>query len=389
LEPVGEGRRHDIEPIGESRDPPDGHARLRERSGEFACVGVPGFPDGQLRADAQELGGQEATLGRRLVHVIQRNGPATRRCPQRVGALPGRCYHPEAHPAARACPEPKRRTILDDPNASSPSPLGGPPPGLRAQIGATFDAGKGLAYAHIELAKAEAAAIAGEVAHVAALVGLAIAAVIFAVLLVSIGLSLFLGEWLLGSMGWGILHGLLFAAALATACVSGALGTSMRPIGTAFAAGIAFAVLFGLLFGFAAFNRVYAAIGDQVATGIEPGVRPLVVGAVIFGVVGLVLGIVLALRVEGAGARLGAVIGLTVLGALIGAWSAITFGPQVSAGIGITIGYVTSIAIMAIGARRRAVDIEELTARFYPTQTIETSKETLEWLQRRMPPGIG
>ena len=27
--------------------------------------------------------------------------------------------------------------------------------------------------------------------------------------------------------------------------------------------------------------------------------------------------------------------------------------------------------------------------RFTPTQTIDTSKETLEWLQKRMPPGIG
>ena len=35
------------------------------------------------------------------------------------------------------------------------------------------------------------------------------------------------------------------------------------------------------------------------------------------------------------------------------------------------------------------VDTEGLKERFYPTQTIETSKETLEWLQKRMPPGIG
>ena len=32
---------------------------------------------------------------------------------------------------------------------------------------------------------------------------------------------------------------------------------------------------------------------------------------------------------------------------------------------------------------------EALKARFYPAQTIDTSKETLEWLQKRMPPGIG
>ena len=37
----------------------------------------------------------------------------------------------------------------------------------------------------------------------------------------------------------------------------------------------------------------------------------------------------------------------------------------------------------------RQVDIEALKNRFYPVQTIDTSKETLEWLQKRMPPGIG
>jgi len=44
---------------------------------------------------------------------------------------------------------------------------------------------------------------------------------------------------------------------------------------------------------------------------------------------------------------------------------------------------------MVVAATRRGVDVEDLKARFYPAQTIETSKETLEWLQTRMPPGIG
>jgi len=44
---------------------------------------------------------------------------------------------------------------------------------------------------------------------------------------------------------------------------------------------------------------------------------------------------------------------------------------------------------MATLAYRHGVDTEQLKDRFYPSQTIETSKETLEWLQTRMPPGIG
>jgi hypothetical protein len=44
---------------------------------------------------------------------------------------------------------------------------------------------------------------------------------------------------------------------------------------------------------------------------------------------------------------------------------------------------------MAADMARSGVDVEALKARFMPTQTIETSKETLAWLQSKMPPGIG
>jgi hypothetical protein len=80
---------------------------------------------------------------------------------------------------------------------------------------------------------------------------------------------------------------------------------------------------------------------------------------------------------------------VAILGALAGAFSAITFGPQVGAGVGITIGYLTWIVLMAVDVARRGVDVEEMKDRFYPTQSIDTGKETLEWLKTRMPPGIG
>ena len=84
-----------------------------------------------------------------------------------------------------------------------------------------------------------------------------------------------------------------------------------------------------------------------------------------------------------------AIAGLTVLGVALGAFTAITFSPQVGAGIGITVGYLTWMALMGIDVARTGIDVEALKARFMPSQTIETSKETLEWLQKRMPPGIG
>ena len=44
---------------------------------------------------------------------------------------------------------------------------------------------------------------------------------------------------------------------------------------------------------------------------------------------------------------------------------------------------------MAVDVSRTGIDVEALKSRFTPNQSIETGKETLEWLQKRMPPGIG
>ena len=64
-------------------------------------------------------------------------------------------------------------------------------------------------------------------------------------------------------------------------------------------------------------------------------------------------------------------------------------GPQVGAAIGVAVGYVAWMALMGPYAARTGIDAEALKNRFTPVQTIETSKETLEWLQKRMPPGTG
>ena len=87
-----------------------------------------------------------------------------------------------------------------------------------------------LVLAHIDLAKAEAGAIAGQVGRLIALGALAFMLVVFAVFLLVIGVSLFFGEWLLGSMGWGVLHGVLLFVSVAMAAVLLALGISARRI---------------------------------------------------------------------------------------------------------------------------------------------------------------
>jgi hypothetical protein len=242
-----------------------------------------------------------------------------------------------------------------------------------------------LVVAHIDLAKAEAHTIGDEIKKVAALAGIAFAVVVFAVILAVVGSALFLGEWLLGSMGWGVLHGLLLLTAIAVACGLAAVGVSGGRIGRAFVLGLIVAVVVGIGLALALPNRAYAALGDSALPGIEPGVRPLVVGLLVVGALGLLLGVIGALR----GGGVGAVVGGVVVGLLLGALSAVNVGPQVGVGIGIALGYVVWIAVMAVDVAGSGVDVEAVKARFYPKQTIETSKETLAWLQSKMPPGTG
>ena len=138
-----------------------------------------------------------------------------------------------------------------------------------------------LVVAHIDLAKAEAAAIAGQVGRVIALGALAFILVVFAVFLLVIGVSLGLGEWVFGSMGWGVIHGVLLFLSVAMAAVLLAIGIAGARIVRWLALAIVIGILVGVLLGLNLPNQLYTYIGDQLGVAVEPGVRPLVVGVLL------------------------------------------------------------------------------------------------------------
>lgn len=233
------------------------------------------------------------------------------------------------------------------------------------------------------------AAIAGEIGRLLGLVAVAIAILLLAALLVVIGTSLFLGEWLLGSIGWGVLEGFLLLVAIAISALLLAVGVEGGRLARSLVVGLIVAVVVGVALGLAWPNLAYAAAGEAARLNVAEGDQPLVVGLLLGALVGVLIGFAAALRIGSGGGRVGAIVGLAIAGALAGAFSAITFGPQVGAGVGITVGYLTWIALMLADVARQGVDFEGMKDRFYPTQSIDTGKETLEWLQKRMPPGIG
>ena len=190
----------------------------------------------------------------------------------------------------------------------------GNPPGLREQAGSTVNAAKRLLRAHVNLAKAEAGEIAGEVGRMVAL-GAAALALLFTVgILVLVGLPLFLADWLLGSMGWGVLLGAFLLLDLAVTVLLVALGVGR---------------------------------GRQLSAWL----------------IGAILGI--------------------ALGAVLWTWTGL---PQtVDVAFGLWLWLVAWPIAAGILVARSGIDGEALKQRFIPDQTIEMTKETIEWAKARMP----
>jgi hypothetical protein len=283
------------------------------------------------------------------------------------------------------------------PEPAAPDPAASQAPiGVRAQLGATRDAFRRLFDAHLDLAKAEMSQIGGAVAQMAGLVGCAIALILFAGFMLVLGTALFLGEWLFGSLGWGVLHAVLFFTALAITAVLVGLAFSAVRLFAWFLLSFALGIVVALVLGFDVFNQIYAAIGNALLPGVSEADRPLVTGVLLLGVIGLLLGLVGYFAMAGTSGfreRPGQAVFTLLLallvgflyGAFIGALTAITYAWRPAFGLGLAVGYALWIVFLAIDLARTGIDQEALKERFYPSRTIDTTKETLEWLQKRMP----
>ncbi len=269
--------------------------------------------------------------------------------------------------------------------AGSPPDRSSRPPGLREQLRATFGAAVAFVQAHVALAKAEFDEIKGEIGRAAALGGVAVASLILLALLLSIGGMLFAGEWIFGSIGWGVLLGAELLVAVAVTAVLVAL--RVRGLGIDVVIALVMGVVAGIVLGLDLFNAAFAAIGDGIGLEVDPAVRPLVVGLVVVAILGALVGLVVGARSGGGrGAVLGLLAGL-IAGAAFGAFLSITFGPRVGAALGVATFLLAWTVLEVMRVQRQGIDLEELKSRFYPDTTIDTTKESIEWAKARVARG--
>jgi hypothetical protein len=259
----------------------------------------------------------------------------------------------------------------------------GDQPGVGDALRRVRDGGRKLADAHIELLKAELAVAGRELGIVIAMAVAIVALAVVAGLLLVIGTCLFLGEWLFGSMAWGIVHGVLFFVALIVPLALDLAGGRRDAFVRGLAAGVVTTLLLWALFASNVLRDTAVNVGRSLETSlaIEPAFLPtlvgLVAGMVVLGVGGLILGW-----------RRGGVAGLLVLGLVIGAvigaiLGSVTFDTKGALAVALVVGLITWIGVTVLVAVRTGFDPEGRYEAMVPRETMAMAQETKEFLERQ------
>jgi len=253
-------------------------------------------------------------------------------------------------------------------------------PGLGAQFGRTRAGFVGLFQAHLDLLKAELAEIVGQIKVMAAAAGCALVIALMTGTLLYVGGFLFLGEWVFGSIGWGLVHGLLMGVALIVILVMAIIGARGRAAVASLFLTVLAVIGVALLGGSNVASDAAASFARQLSSPFDsPGLVALLAGALI----GAIVFALMFIRIGGrsgfvAGLFLGALIGLPV-GWLIGGapW---TWPPAV--GFAITLGLILW-PILEVVLAWPGLDPAARFAKLYPQQSIDAANETKAWLEEQ------
>ena len=250
-----------------------------------------------------------------------------------------------------------------------------PAPGLGEQFGRTRTAFLGLIASHIDLARAEFAEIGGEIKRAAALGGVALVLLFLAGMLIVVGLLLFLGEAIFGSIGWGVLDGAELLLGGAALLIFAVIDLSWSRAFSAFlvALGVGLVVTGVLAVDWTWVSHHYSGMPPAIVLAV-------VAGAVFVGLVGLVLG-----SAFGRGATAAGLFAGLVCGVLIGLLASAGPGLRVASALGVAALLLFWPIVAAVFVFRHGIDTAKLRERFVPTQTIETTKETIEWVREQLP----
>jgi len=254
------------------------------------------------------------------------------------------------------------------------------PTSLMGQFGQTRAAMGRLWRAHIALLRAEFDEIVGQVKLIATQAGVALAIALMTGTLLYVGGFLFMGEWLFGSIGWGLAHGVLLGLTLIVLLVMGILGARASSAAWSFLLALLLIICLALLCGSNAGYNAASGTAERLASPFNsPGVVALLGGAV----VGAIVFALMLARIGGRGGFIGGLFLGAILGMPIGwlvAGAPWTWPPAV--GFAITIGLIGWL-ILDLVLAVPSLDVGERFKKLYPQQSIDAANETKAWLEEQ------
>lgn len=258
-------------------------------------------------------------------------------------------------------------------------------PGVGEAIGGVRAAAMRMLDAHITLLRAELEITGKELGIIAALAGGALVIALLVLGLLYVGGFLFIGEWLFGSMGWGIIHGTLLGVAFIGFVGINLAGGDVRAYGAGAAIGLAVTIVLAALL----LSNVGNEGGEAVSRWFREELVPdsdlpfgsewvtslagLAIGAVIGGVIALIV----SWR-----AQFGHPFGLLMTGLAAGGFVGTLYvstrydAADGVLGMSIMIGLLTWIVAGILLAARRGFDPEARYANLVPRESITAFEST-------------
>jgi hypothetical protein len=131
-------------------------------------------------------------------------------------------------------------------------------------------------------------------------------------------------------------------------------------------------------------HRGWTLLGDNLWPSGDPSNRAVLLAAGISALVLGVLGLITGLR-SGVGGAIVRLIAGAVLGAVLGLITVISIPTQVGAAFGVLVALIAFPALAGWDLYRKGIDGEALKQKFIPQNTIDLTKETIEWVRARTP----
>jgi hypothetical protein len=244
--------------------------------------------------------------------------------------------------------------------------------------------------AHVTLLRAELGIAGRELGIIIGLAAAAFVLAVFVAMLLYVGTFLFMGEWLFGSMGWGIIHGTLLTGAIIAAIAIELAGGSVRAYALGAVAGVVVALLTTALLlsnvGNEAAEWGARLAQDSVASDelpMGPEWVPTLVGLVVGAIAGAIAALVVVWRLGRDAVPPVALLGAGIVaGGFVGAIYASTRyqAPDGVVGLAIILGLLTWLIAGIVLAARKGFDTEERYARLVPRESIAAFAQTKDFI---------